>query len=307
MRDPLLENEENAISLSAKNTYYLIQSVYNSIKPKPDLDKVVAYTLKRKELMEKNSEWASMAMGSYLSIIHNLQVGYIGAFKIKEFDAMTEAFRQMPERFGNSITPKEQNLRLAYINDAFLVRCFYTGEFEKGVAAIKGREAEWEEVQARISNEAVQTFYDNVRTLYFAVGDYKKAISWNNKILNNSVRFPEIYLNSLVMNIIIHYDIGNYELVGSLVKSALRLFGKEKKSHLVEKLYLVCIQKNIKADHDEKEVKIAFSVFRKELVALKSKGGTDPLDYFSSMAWVDSHLYKKKYVDVFKKHLKRRK
>jgi hypothetical protein len=308
IKDPMLLNEEKAISLSDKNIFYNIHAGYNFIRLTRDINKSIEYTNKRKELMENNIEWASQGINVYLIIFNNLLASYLETFNIEEFDKLLVDLKKMPERFGNKISEKDENTRVAQVHSASVFRWIITGEFEKGLSVIRGKEAEWEKIIAKEGTTWVLAFYDNIRTLFFAVQNYKKALFWNNKIINEKNTNPDIYSSAVIWSIIIHYEIGNFELSESLTKSAIRKVTNEKIPHRFEQLFLNNMQCILnETEQKETGAKKAFSVFKNELAALKRKGDEiNELDYFIYAAWVDSHIFKIKYSEAYKKYLVQR-
>lgn len=305
MKHPLLKDEKTAESLQDKNTFYYIHALYNYIKREQDIRKSIEYTHKRKRLMEDNIQYASIDMNAYLSTFNNLMSSYMQTFEVSEYDKLVEDLKKMPERFGKSISDKHENMRRAYINSAVLVRSFFTGEFEKGLSAVKGNERVWESVQAKIGRLEVLVFYDNMRSLSFAVEDFKRALFWNNKILNESeAEFrSDLYSIAMIWNIIIHYDMGNFQLVESLTRSVINAFDADNRVHKFEKLFFKSMKKIINAKDDE-EISKGFSDFKKNLIILKRNSGEImELDYISYLAWLDSHIEGRKYSEVIKKYL----
>lgn len=65
----------------------------------------------------------------------------------------------------------------------------------------------------------------------FITGNHKEALTWVNKIVNapeyNAEIRQDIDLSAVILNILIHYELRNYDLAESLVKSALRSSAKE--------------------------------------------------------------------------------
>jgi len=310
MKHPLMRDERKAISLADKNVFYFIHSLYNFIKPKRDIKKSSKYIRKQKELMENNIEWASQAIYGYLGILNNLMITCFQAFDLRELDHVTLDLKKMPERFGNKINERDENMRQVQILDAYFMRCILSAEFEKGLAKIRGKEAEWESIYVKIGKRTVLFFYGHILLMFFATGDFKKALLWNNKILNgkgNDV-YPSIYNSALMWNIIIHFNMGNLELAGSLFSSFLRLFQNKKEISKFEQLFLNNMQEIIHAKNDsETLLRRAFSVFRKELIELKGLSGKlleQNIIFF--IAWADSHIDKKKFSEAFKKYLNHR-
>ncbi|MBI2270613.1 MAG: hypothetical protein HYU69_09710 [Bacteroidetes bacterium] len=305
MLHPLLRDEKSAKTLHDKNTFYYIHALYHYIKREQDIRKSIEYTHKRKKLMEENIQYASLDMNAYLSTFNNLMSSYMQILEVSEYDKLVEDLKKMPERFGNNISEKHENMRNAYINSATLVRYFLTGEFEKGLSAVRGNEKTWENVQAKIGRLEVLVFYDNMRSLSFAAEDLKRALFWNNRILNESeAEFrSDLYSIAMIWNIIIHYDMENFQLVESLIRSVIHAFDADNRSHQFEKLFFKSMKKIIDAK-DEEQVRKGFSAFKKDLILLKRHTGEImELDCISYLAWLDSHIEDRKYSEVIKKYL----
>jgi hypothetical protein len=310
MKHPLLKEEARITTLSDKYTFYFIHALYNYFKLNPDFEKHLWYTRKRKELLENNIEWASQDINGYITVLQNLESFYLHTFNVAECDRLIEDLKKMPERFGGKIGEKEEIKRLAELQSMIIGRCLISGEFDKGLDDIRGKESEWEKVHAKLGKLNALVFYDNIRSLFFAVQDYKNALFWNNKIINDKVTEmnPELYTIAIIWNIIIHCDMENFELAASLTRSAQRMLKKKNKLYPFEYLFLQNMQIILKAkNEDEQETKNIFSDFQKKLIALKqSTTEIMELDYISYIAWMDSHIEKKSYFEVYKKHLENR-
>ncbi len=309
MHHPLLRNDSKATSLTDKNTFYFIHSLYHFIKPERDLKKSVAYIRKQKELMESNLEWSSENIYGYLGILNNLMVTCFQAFNLKEVEQVTLDLKNMPERFGVKINDREENMRRSQILDTFFGHCILSAGFEIAVTAIKGKDAEWEEVYAKTGKRSVLFFYGHIRNLFFATQNFKKALLWNNKILTDKDGevYPAIYVSAVTWNTILHFEIGNLELVESLSDSALRTF-KKGSMQAIDWLVLTNFQNLFRAKNQSTNTLVnAFMVLKKKTVKLREVSPTilNPNTAFY-LAWMDSYLEKKKYVEIFKRYMTNR-
>lgn len=305
MQHPLLIDEKKAVLLSDKNKFYHIHAIYNLIKPQRNTEKSLYYTRKRKELMENNFEWTSQDIHGYLTLFNNLMISYKHLFNVEAYDNLLVDLEIMPSRFEKKISPEEENLRMTTIYTGIMTRCFITGEFEKGIAVLSGKEEVWEKTYAKIGRVEVLVFYDNVRSLFFAVEKYKAALFWNNKILNDKGREMnfELYAIAIPWNVIIHYEIGNFELADAELKSGMRLLENKKRLTRFEKILLTNMQNILRADN-KRAILNSFIKLRKELIRFnKEYAEITELDYIFYLSWIESHIVNKKFLELFKKHL----
>lgn len=293
MRHPLLKSEQNANSISDKDIYFYIHCFYNYVKHKQDVKVAVKFGLRRKELFENNIDWTSQRLGSYMSLLNTLCNYYAQLRNVKEHEKILDEMKVLPERFGSKTSELINNQRLAMINKQFLIHCFISKEYEKGLAAVKGKEAEWEKIFALHGEQMVQSFYCNMYELFIHVKDYKKALVWTNRVLNNTeMEFRvDMRVNTMLWNMIIHYELQNFDLIRSLTRSTFNLLDNEQQPFIFERFFLNNMLKVVEAQYKGKvEVRKVFTVFRKELIRLKNK--TNELmevDYEDYLSWIDSH------------------
>ncbi|MEO7356766.1 MAG: hypothetical protein ABIY50_04540 [Ignavibacteria bacterium] len=138
--------------------------------------------------------------------------------------------------------------------------------------------------------------YEKLFYLYFVVGDFSNALKWNNKILNlNQKVRMDIYSNTLICNLLIHYELNNIELLRYALINTYRFFYKNKRLYKFEEVVLKYIRKLSVSDN----LKYEFSILKKELREL-SKDAYErvPLEYFDYICWLDSKINNKTFVEV---------
>ena len=100
--------------------------------------------------------------------------------------------------------------------------CIMKGAFDEGVEAI---EKHLKDVQKfdRASFEK-DSFYFQYFYIYFGIEDFEQSLDYLNEWLNLPKSIDRQDLQSLarVLNLIVHYELGNSLLVDSLLRSAYR-------------------------------------------------------------------------------------
>ncbi|MBI2270632.1 MAG: hypothetical protein HYU69_09805 [Bacteroidetes bacterium] len=245
----------------------------------------------------------------YLTVLYNLCGRYVTTGELTKLDSIVEQLNGIPEKFGSKVTKEDEKWRTAIMQNLFMYRCIITGEFEKGINNIKNQEDEWKKNQVKISTEYLLVFYSNMYILYFGISDFKKALLWNNKILNREepVR-TDSYINAMIRNIIIHYELGHFDRIDPLAKTTLHFLNKERMPYLFQRFFIQCIQNMSNVNYENKEeYKNTISTFKKRLIVLKNQTPElMELDYKLYMAWLDTHIERKKIAETYKKYLKLR-
>jgi hypothetical protein len=137
--------------------------------------------------------------------------------------------------------------------------------------------------------------------LYFGAGQHSKALQWLNRVINdneNDLR-QDLYGYARLFNIVVHYELGNSDLLEYTIKSTSRYLQKRMRDFEVEKLILEQFKKLIRI-RTAVERKEQFIDFRKKLNELaKHEDGNALLRYFDFNAWIVSKLEQAPFEDAF--------
>ena len=119
-------------------------------------------------------------------------------------------------------------------------------------------------------------------------GEYKKALNWINKLINNNygnVRM-DLQCMSRIINIAIHYELGNYDLIPSLVRSSNRFLTKVDRKFKAETSFLKFANKNLSEEFSPK----MHMNFQKEIDSLtditKDSFEQKIIEYFDLISWL---------------------
>jgi hypothetical protein len=84
--------------------------------------------------------------------------------------------------------------------------------------------------EAKINNEDLVRIYHTISMVYFGVGEYNKALHWLNKIINTNYEdlSQDIIRISKLINLIVHFELGNDDLLSYIYKSSVRFLHNKK-------------------------------------------------------------------------------
>lgn len=123
---------------------------------------------------------------------------------------------------------------------------------------------------------------------YFAVGDYKKSLSLVNIVLNDNEQNirQDIYSFTRIFNLVLHYELENYDFTEYVIKALNRYLNKSDREHITENLLIKSIRTLSKGASTTKQTKI-FRELELELTdAFKNIHEQVILEYFDLLAWV---------------------
>lgn len=180
--------------------------------------------------------------------------------------------------------------------------CMKTGNFSKGLETIDLILEEMPQYEDKLQKEQELIFYYHIAYVYFGSGEYNRSLYWVNKVLNDNenVLRQDIYSYTRLFNLIIHYELGNYDLLEYTTKSTQRYLNKRQRAYDLELIVISFVKKLIKIHNpiDKKEV---FTKFKVELDAiLKDPENQIVLKYFDFQKWIEAKLSNSSFSEVVK-------
>lgn len=118
----------------------------------------------------------------------------------------------------------------------------------------------------KISGEGRMIFYLNISSIYFLEEDYKSSLKWITRALNISdkdIRM-DVQVDIKFFNVLVHYELANFQLVESLVISLRRFLIKQKQYTAFAKMFLENI-KRLAYLRDKTELRSVFEIFKNNL------------------------------------------
>ncbi len=244
------------------------------------------------ELMESRLELVKGDPSIFISAITNII--YISA-KLNLFsdvDTYLQKSRNMPVKLRSKITA---DLQLRIFTNTYsleLAICALSGNVERGIAAVKEVEKGLAKWDTQLSDVRKAGFYHTISTIYILANDFKKALSWNNKLLNTIPieKSEDQYCFGKIMHILIQYELGNYDAIPHSLKSLKRQLKLRKRKHDFENEFIELMSYVSKADNDQSHNSI-FQDFANKMEALE----TDPqnkiaFEYFDFKSWADAKI-----------------
>ncbi|MEM9819746.1 MAG: hypothetical protein AAF985_01685 [Bacteroidota bacterium] len=294
MSHPMLESIERATSHRARILFYRIYSNYSySILAYEDF---YHYSRQMVLAMEAQTHLLQEETSAYIFGMTNLMLSCGLLQKHEELRELLDAFRQIK---ANSLDD-EFRIFKHYNNFNFRL-CITTGDFESGLKALKSHLKEAKKFERQSFERG--SFYFQYCYIYFGMGDFGQALECLNQWLSlpKSVEREDLQSLARILNLIIHYEMENTELLEYLVRSTYRFLKKRNRVFEFEKRVLAFIQQSIKI-HEQKTLKKAFQNLREDIERLAGVPSERiMLQYFDFISWIDSKIENQSFGALVKK------
>lgn len=262
------------------------------------------YSRKWTDLFEEVPLMISVETGHYIKGMHNLLNAHFDLRNYSEFEVTLKQFEAYSK---TDIASLHDNFRIhtfVYINSARINQHLMLGTFKEGLALVAGLMEKMEEYSLYIDRHRVLVFNYKIATLYFGSGDYHTAIDYLLKIINGPVDLRiDLHCYARLMHLVAHYELGNFDILEYLIKSAYRFMAKMKNLTIVEEEIFKFLRHSFTAS--PRQLKPELKTFLEKIKQHeKSRFETRSFAYVDVISWVESKVYEKPMSDIIKDKVK---
>lgn len=208
------DSPDSLNSFHAKSYYYLSKSLISLIEG--DIESQKEHSKKIIDIWESNSKIVKYNIPNYIIYLTNYLNSCIAIGQFDNFTDKIEIMKQLPCR-------SKYQRALMFQNVSFLELIYYINIFQldKATEIIPDIEKNILRYRGLINKAREISFFYNIALLYFLLEKYKDANKWLNKILydpKSEVRH-DIKRFAWILEIIIHYELGNEEVIKHIFDS----------------------------------------------------------------------------------------
>ena len=297
-------------TLACKHFYeklYLYQSYCWITFIRQDFLQYYRYTQKWVTLFEKEPFMIAIETAHYIKGMHNLMGSH---FDLANHPKLVETLGQFEEFSNSPIVLNNVNNRIQcfiYRTISIFNKHFLEGSFTEGLQLITEIELKLKEYEIYMDRHRILVIDYKIACLYFGSGNYEKTIDYLNKIINWKVDLrTDLQCYSRLLHLIAHYELGNEEILDSLIKSVYRFMSKMQNLSVVEEQIFSFIRKSFKLT-----VKTIKPELENLLINLKgfqnNRYETRAFIYLDIISWLESKLDNIPVQDVLKRKFAGRK
>ncbi|MEP7146133.1 MAG: hypothetical protein ABI792_03900 [bacterium] len=291
INDPLLKSLQCAMSYEAKLLYHQVYLIYfqaesNDKNTYEYSKKFIEYMITQPQRLNEFAKEYILGMVASLSSSFNLG-------KYEEANSIIKNLRKFRIK---SEEQKEYIFFSTYILQFMIsiVKC----EFENIESAITEAEIQLKTIERKENNVTQLILYQDIFYVYFALEKYDKSLEWLNKILSSKSEVrQDIHSIANILNLIVHYELNNLELLNYAVINTYRFLYKRKRLYKFEEIVLKFIRKISKTF----DIKEDFRFLRSQVLKLADDPYERiPMEYFDFISWLDSKISGKSFLEMKK-------
>jgi hypothetical protein len=302
LNEPLLKSEKNALTFRSRLWYYSAKAnAYNFIG---ETLKGYEYQKKHIEYMERDPEKLKSRLLIYILSINSYLIFCSENKKYDDHGIYMEKLVKIPTKQIKNKLAKEKI-------DALIFKTYYVqrldlslrnGVYKDNYQSLPEIINELHRHKKHIENSFQLSFYFLFILIYFIAQDYNNSLKWINHILNEKdyETREDLYSCVLLLNLIIHFELNNFQLLECITKNTLNHLNKMKRANKFEKLFIDFIRKySIEGDEKKRQMILKdFGAIMKTDNDLSEEKLKD--EFFDFHAWVDAKVQGRKFEEIIR-------
>ncbi len=300
---PLITGKNTALSNRASTICHYTQGFCHWAKR--DWKTSFAKFSRAKEILDKNPQLKKDLPKRYVRTLYYLiqcEIELGDHAHVKE-DIAT--LKELPNKPGFG----DIDIKLLVFSNSYLsqLRLYdRSGEFEKAVKLEEPIIQGMARIGSQLPKEYELEFYFLLSTVNFGAGHMSRSLFWLNKVLNDpepALR-QDIFTYARLFNLVVHYELGNYELLEYMVRSTQRFLSKRHRAYGVEAALIEHVKKLARATSPEAKQALFSSLKERLDQLMEDPNESNVLKYFNICAWVRSKVDNVPFAEVVKRRVK---
>ena len=246
--------------------------------------------------------------GYYIKGLHNLLNAHFDLRNYQKFEIDLQHFQKFAK---TAIVNQHDNHRIQsfiYINSAKLNQHFMLGTFSQGLKEVPLIEQQLKEYALYIDNHRLLVFNYKIASLYFGNGNFDISIDYLQKIINGNAELRnDLQCYARLMHLMAHYELGNFEIIDSLIKSVYRFMAKMENLTVIEEEMFKFLRNSFHVHRSK--LKPELEKFLHKIKKLeKNRFQTRSFAYLDIISWLESKVLEKPMSTIIReKSLQRKK
>ena len=248
------------------------------------------YAMKWVDLYSQQPQMVGIETGHYIKGVHSLLNAH---FALRDFRGFDRALSRFEAFAGEHEAFRHDNFRVhawIYIHTAKVNAHLMKGTFSEGVRLVPQLEADLAHHELFVDPHRIMLFNYKFASLFFGNRDFDRAIDYTLRIIHGPGDLRvDLQCYARLVHLLSHYELGNYDILDSLSKSAHRFFKKMKKLTDVERATFDFVKHSF--GYPPREIRERLQRFHDQVRHLdKSRFETRSFAYLDIISWAESKL-----------------
>jgi tetratricopeptide (TPR) repeat protein len=294
---PLIKGRNTALSRRAATICFYTQGFCNWAKR--DWRMSLEKFQRVKQILDEHPQLRADLPKRYVRTLQYIVLCQIDLGEFKEARETIRLMRQVHAEPGfGGIDITVQVFHASYLAELRLLGRM--GAFERALALVEPVMDGMEEFAGRLHKEHLLEFHQELAAVHFGAGQVNKALFWLNKVLNDTepTLRQDIFTYARLFNLVVHYELGNYDLLEYIVRSTQRFLSKRQRAYAVETLLIDGIKRMARAQQDGARLQQIKSL-RDGLARLMADPNENVvIKYFDFMSWLTAKVEGRTFAQV---------
>lgn len=299
----LIKGKNTALSTRASSMCYYIKGLCAATNR--NYEESFQFFNRTRDILDNNPRIREDLAQRYVATLSHILRCYIDNKQFDESEHLIKELRELEGRKGFNSTDISMRIFKIASNAEFAL--FHAmGDFQKAAQLIPDVER-WEfEMEDKISKEQTILFQYNKAYTYFGNGEFKKALTTLNEVLNDNEQKlrQDIYSFARIFNLIIHYELENYDFLEYVIKSTNRYLSKHERDYEIEHTVIRHVRKLAKASNATQRTEILEKMKAEVDILMLDQQEQVILEFFHLPAWIGSKLTRQDFAQTLRNSLK---
>ena len=272
---------------------YLNQSFSIYAYIRQDFISYYKYTQKWVNVFDANPFMIRVETSHYIKAMHALLNAHFVLRNFQQFEIVLSKFIVFSNSDRVRLHDNFRTQAFVSIYSAKVNQHNMLGTFKEGIKLVPHILEQIKTNELFIDEYRVMVFNYKIASLYFGYGDYGICIDFLQKIINqtNDER-SDLQGYARILHLIAHYELGNFEIMEYLTKSAYRFLAKKEYLTEIEKEMFKFLRNSFSISR--KEILVAFIELLHKIKSLENNiFETRVFAYLDIVSWIESKVYSK--------------
>jgi hypothetical protein len=252
------------------------------------------------QLLDQNPHMVTIKPFTYLGILRNKAVNELSLLRYPDLFRTLGKMEEFIKKYGHLNRNYEvmtENLKLfVYIP---------TGQFDKALTIAEKVDSLYKTLPVtKTLQKEKQLLHYAFAYIYIGLGDYRQANQHINILLNQSdfdLR-SDLFCFAHILSLIVHYEMGNTELLEYRIRSTYRLLLRRNKLYNFERLILSFLKSAQRKPKHSPALLRDFHTLKTEIEEIvTNKVEQNALSLFDLISWLESKIENKSFMEIKQK------
>lgn len=286
---PLIKDSSLALSIRAQSICYYVRGF--CCQAYRDTNGSINNFEKAITVMDDNPLIKGDLPKRYIRAVTNVIYGYIRVKDYDRADKLIEMLSNLSKEKGFDTIDVSILVFFSYSMTKllFLNR---QGRYEEAGKEVEIVIKNMEALDEKLNKEKQLLLNYLISYIYFGNSNYKQALFWINKVLNDNenVLRQDIFSYARIFNLIIHFELRNFDLLEYIIKSTNRYLNKKPQNFEVETILVDYVKRLSKIQGEEGKI-VLFKELKEELETIfDNPSNRVVLEYVDFRSWINSKI-----------------